>query len=683
MAEQDTTDSGPTTPQVWQRRFNMARNAQSAWREEARDAFDFYSGQQWTMEEQNILDEQGKPALSFNRAATIIDLIAGSEVNNRQEIRYLPRSLEDTGEADVMTAAAKYFREQSDTEDEESTAFHDMLIGGMGWTEKFLDYETDLDGMIRDEKRDPLAMYWDPSAEKDNLEDRRWQIYVKSVTRQEFIDNWGEDKLSEVAGATEAFNSFDSEVTAQSRRDYEIGGLGFDPETGNINIAQCQWYELETVYRVVNPETGQIEKLSPEKMGKIRKFLDELNLPYVKMRQRHYYQCFIAGDVELDNGDCPTQQGFSFSCMTAKRDRNARCWYGMVRLMRDPQRWGNKWLSQVLHILNTNTKGGVIIETTAVDDQEDVEDRWSASDSVIWVNEGGTGKITPKPQTAMPQGFEKLSEFAMNSLPFVTGVSPDMMGLAQRDQPAVLEAQRKQSGMTVLAPLFNSLRRYRKVQGRLMLEMIQKYVSDGRMIRIVGNEGARYVPLTKKPGTMTYDCIVDDAPTSMNVKDKVWMIMSQAAPFLAKMGLPIPPEVLDYVDLPATLVDKWKQAIQRQSQMPPKGANPADVAKAQQLQQQTQLDAQQHQADMQDQQQERQHEAQIQQMKLRQQAIQTQGIAATAQAQFARAQAEQVRSRIIPIEAARAARHEEQQHQAELEHKRAKTEKTKQPAGGK
>ena len=117
--------------------------------------------------------------------------------------------------------------------------------------------------------------------------------------------------------------------------------------------------------------------------------------------------------------------------------------------------------------------------------------------------------------------------------------------------------------------------------------------------------------------------------------------------------------------------------------MPPQGANPAGVAKAQQLQQQTQLDAQQHQADMQDQQQERQHEAQIQQMKLRQQAIQTQGIAATAQAQFARAQAEQVRSRIIPIEAARAARHEEQQHQAELEHKRAKTEKTKQPAGGK
>ncbi len=663
-----------TIAQLAQRRFNDARDHSSTWRQEARECFGFYAGtEQWSQWEKEFLEDQGRPALSFNRAGTIIEVVSGSEVNNRQEIRYLPRSTEDGGQNEVLTSAAKYFRENCDAEDEETEAFHDMLVCGMGWCETRIDYEMDFDGQLVIERIDPLEMFWDPTANKANLANARWIMRVRTMSRAEFNDNWP-DKIDEVIDNARAFSTFETEPTVQSRTDYDqrLAGIGYDPESGMITVAQYQWFEKEATVRVVNPQTGQIEHIKPGKFNKIQAFLEDANLPFVRTKRRVYKQAFIAGNVELESGNAPSQSGFTLTCMTGKRDRNAGTFFGLVRPMIDPQRWANKWLSQILHILNTNPKGGVIVEATAVDDQEDFEDRYSASDSVMWVNEGGIGKVIPKPQSAMPEGLQRLTDFAVNSMPYVTGVNFELLGLSDREQAGVLEYQRKQSGMTVLATLFNSLRRYRKQQGRIMLELITKYVSDGRMIRIVGEEGAKYVPLLKKQ-IGTYDTIVDDAPTSMNVKDMVWTIFTQAAPFLAKMGIPIPPDVLDYVPLPATLVEKWKQYLQQRSQQPGPEANPADLAKAQNIQQQTQLDAmdmamkqQAHQQDLAMKDKQMQTDAAIAAMKVNEQAMRTQGMAATAQAQFAKARAESVRATVVPIDAARAAQHENELHKAKL-----------------
>ena len=183
----------------------------------------------------------------------------------------------------------------------------------------------------------------------------------------------------------------------------------------------------------------------------------------------------------------------------------------------------------------------------------------------------GSSRKTP-PQ--LPQNLADLMAYALSSIRDASGVNLELAGLQEQDQSGVLAEHRKQCGMTILASLFDSLRRYRKRQGRIMLYFIQNYISDGRLIRIVGEEGAQYVPLIHQPGFVEYDVVVDDDPTSTNQKEKVWATLMQMMPFLADKLEPSDLAILfEYSPLPQTIVDQWKEKIDQRAAAA--GADPA------------------------------------------------------------------------------------------------------------
>jgi hypothetical protein len=141
--------------------------------------------------------------------------------------------------------------------------------------------------------------------------------------------------------------------------------------------------------------------------------------------------------------------------------------------------------------------------------------------------------------------------------------------MADRDQPIGLEVQRKQAGITVLAVFFDSLRRYRKADGRLMAYFIREYLADGRLIRIIGQAGMQYIPLMKSRIAAEYDIYVDESPTSPNSKERNFAIMTQVIPLAMQAGIPIPPEILDYAPLPDDLIQKWKEIINKPDEPDP------------------------------------------------------------------------------------------------------------------
>ena len=96
----------------------------------------------------------------------MIDAVCGAQVNNRNEIKFLPRSGDDGGKTELLNGVARWVMDQTDAEDADSEAFRDVAIGGMGWTETRMCYEEEQDGRIIVERRDPFEMGWDRYARK-------------------------------------------------------------------------------------------------------------------------------------------------------------------------------------------------------------------------------------------------------------------------------------------------------------------------------------------------------------------------------------------------------------------------------------------------------------------------------------------------------------------------------------
>lgn len=568
-----------------QKNFKDARKHSNDWRNEAVELYDFVAGRQWDETDSALLKEQGRPEITFNRMGPYFDAVSGSETNNKQEIKYLPRTPGDAQPNETLTAAVKWVLDECNAGEEESDAFLDVLIPGMGWIETRMDYEDNPDGMISLERVDPLEMYWDPTSKKRNLQDAKWVARVKWMSKEEIEDKWPD---ADIAPSISLWD--DDTVVGESPHNaslaflYRNNATGYDEKTGKFRVVHHQRVETESVYRVIDPQSGKRVWLSKDKFDLAKSAnLVGTDKQYVKQKKKKFSFSFICGQTVLEEGDIKCGS-FTLKCITGKRDHNTNTWYGLGRVMKDPQKWANKFFSQILHIINSNAKGGLLAETGAFEDPRKAEQDWADPTAVVLLKNGALsgGKIKERTMASYPTGLDKMLSFAISSIPDVTGINLEFLGAADQEQAGILEQERKKAVYVILAGMFSSMRLYRKEEGRLLIHFVREYLNDGRIIRITTDQGEQAVPLNLDDDFIEYDVIVDQAPYSPNLKEQVWGTLSIMLPQLIKAGVPVPPELLDYAPIPATLAVKWKQLLMN------KQVNPEQVQQMQQELQQLQ-----------------------------------------------------------------------------------------------
>ncbi|GAA5100571.1 portal protein [Bartonella acomydis] len=530
------------------------------WRKNAQEDYDFYNGRQWNEQDLAVLREQNRPVMTFNRIAPLINAVIGTERNNKRQVQFIPRQEGAAFANQILTGAAEWFRDEADGEYEDSDAFQDAIICGMGWTDTRLDYEEDPQGKPVIARLDPMKMVWDASAVKPNLIDAQRLWYIDEKPLDVAAEMFPHVHWSDLHADWVKHQTLWQQTSVSEQQSY-LGERELDSSQRPkmVTLAECRWFEREVVYKVLDPLSGKFVDYSQQDFQKLNKEFP--NSQATRLTRKIVKRAFL-GRKLLEPPDKPLVPAgqLGWECITGTFDKLSRQFYGIVKPTKDPQRWANKYFSQVMHLLNSQSKGGIMAERDAFDDDRQAVESWARADSITWLKSGAVsgGRIQPKPVAQFPQGFFQLFNEAKSALEQVTGLSSEFIGTRAVNQPGILEEQRRQSSLNLLASFFDGLRRYRQRQGKIILYLIQNYLSDGRLVRIAGDENAQYVPLTREIITsLEYDIVVDDAPTSLNEKERTFAIIMQLLPLMQNFATPeIMLDLLHYSPLPASLIHK-------------------------------------------------------------------------------------------------------------------------------
>jgi hypothetical protein len=549
----------------------------SQWREEARFWYGFVSGDQWTDAEVAMMEEAGKIPVTFNLIGPVVDAVQGAEIGNRQQAMFYPREVGDTGVSDVLTQGADYVSQECNGDQEDSEAFWDTLVCGMGWTETRPEVE-DADVDLIKERVDPLQMLADPAARKRCLEDKRYLKREIPMSPDEFDDFKAEIGREDLDGEGAGIDSGKRLTVVNPRQRYTHGmlGDGGSMAADTVIVSEWQWWDREPAYLAKAPSAKDPNVV--ELKSHTQAEFDQLpgGTPHVKSKKKVFYRAFV-GDGQLLFKEQLPEGDFRYKCITGKRDRNRGTWFGLVKPMVDPGRFVNKLYSEVLHIVRTNANGGMALEEDAVSDIRQFENSWAATDKITWLKPGALSgahgsKMLPKTPPPVQAALFQLMEFARDMVKATTGVNEEILGLVERDQAGVLEAQRKQAAYGILSAFFDAKRRYQRNQGKLLLSQMSVFFPPDKLVRIVQQGEAQYVPIALSLDAQHYDVVVDEAPSGPDQKAKVISVLMPLLPQLLQAQL-IGPEtladIIPYLPIPAVVANKLANDIRAKAAQPP------------------------------------------------------------------------------------------------------------------
>lgn len=547
-------------------KFNSFKTGLTEWSDEAEQAFAFYHGNQWCENDINHLKCNGRPYLTFNQIRPLIDAIVGSEISNKREVRYYPREPGDLKANEVVSSIAKWFRYESNAQYIDTSVFKDSLICGVGWSEVTLNYDDDPNGKPIIRTLDPLKMVWDSNAQENNLKDAKYLFYVNTYPKNELKKMFPKVDESEFRNEfwSRSIDSFNDDLTNGNEDDKHLG-----------SIIEARYKEIVTYVRFIDPLTGQEIDLPKKEFNILNKeYKDtfDVELSGIEYDKKIVKRAFLGATKILDDVDEPLapDDNFGWIAITANYDNINKRFYGIVRSVLDIQKCINSSISEQLSNATTQSRGGLMVEKNAVKDIRNIQEAWSDPEKIVMLEPGGLSKVQLRPTTTGSPFLNNLIAFSQAQLSLTTGISREFMGTREANQAGVLEYQRRQSSLNIIAHLFDNLKMYRKTQGEIILYLIQNFLSDGRIVRIIGNDKQEYVQLIKDNFLdKDYDVIIDDEIISLNDSDRNFQVVQQLLPlFKDYLNPELISEIVKISPLPSSFVDGIQQALQQNNQAP-------------------------------------------------------------------------------------------------------------------
>lgn len=401
-----------------------------------------------------------------------------------------------------------------------------------------------------------------------------------------------------------------------------------------VFIVEAEWKEIQSYYRVaypvnfdsidllgsdpdasvvVDPETGEqitgqmYSELTPDQqMDVIKKLLedtviqkyntrDEFSIfleryktltgddfeEFHKSRRELIKYAVVIDDAVIDIGE--REEGYTFEFITGFcfETRDQIEFYGMVDVAKAPQDFKNVFYSNLLSMYMQSPKEQLIIEEGALKDIQGFLNEYAKLSGVNIVPDGFVqgGRYMQLQPPRYPPMLETLVSSVENNVNEIFGLSSIEMntqGDLRRVSGNVVTAA-KAATNTLLAVLFDGLRRYRKRWGLLNVRSLMLTYSPQELSKTIG-DSAQYLDINYKPiaspetwpDTIRYDVKVDESPATVTEQEKTVQILTSSgtlSEWVSAGHLPFD-EALDLLTtIPKSVREKIKKARNYEQQI--------------------------------------------------------------------------------------------------------------------
>lgn len=454
----------------------------------------YYQGLQWDEQTRRKLQSQGKPVLTINKILSTITTVQGELLQNKMDVAF--RSGQN-GSDEVATALTKVFQQitrQNQFEWVEQDVADDGFITSRGFFDVRVVFDNNLTGQVQITSLNPRNVVIDPDA--DSYDPDEWsEVFVtKWMNPQQIGLLYGKDKADKLRHRT--FSDFAFGYDSVERVPKNFGGTGGLPQQADsgqdpdlsrhIRVIERQHWERRPVRQYLDPKTGDMSTI-PENWEEdhIQEMAERFGLEIIRRIHKQIRWTVTADDITLHDDWSPYKHFTVVPYFPFFRRGETM---GLVESLIGSQEQLNKTASQELHIINTTANSGWKVKQGTLTNMtaDELEERGAETGLVIEHNAERADAIEKIQPNQIPTGIDRVSDKSDAWIKEISGVSDSMRGFDRSDVAAkAIETKRQQGGLNLQKP-FDNLRRTRYLLAYRVLNLIQTYYTEPRVIRITG-----------------------------------------------------------------------------------------------------------------------------------------------------------------------------------------------------
>lgn len=483
--------------QNWQRYEYARMRGHREYCAQARCNENFYlgGGRQWDAADRQALEAEGRPALEFNQIKHKVNTAIGYQIQNRMDVAFRPRGQgADEGTAAVLSKVAMQVADNTGLHWLETQVFADGLIQQRGYFDIRVSYQDSMLGEVCIVDLDPMDVLPDPdskSYDPDSWQDvivTRWLTYDEietlygSVARERVEQSKPEEGDFGDEAGDEARNKFGDASTGYT--DYSASTLLKDGSQ-RARVIERQFWAMEDT-EVAISLTGDIRPvahLSAEQRAALQ------GVVFSKRRIRRVRWVISTYDRVLHDDWSPFNH-FTVVPFFPYFRRGKTC--GLIDDAIGPQQLLNKTMSQFLHIINTTANSGWIWWANSLANLRDDEMSERGAETGLNIALRADTPPEKRPQkiqpNQIPTGLDRIIERASMMLDETTGINDAMTGQAGREVSGVAIQSRQFAAQQGLAVPLDNLARTRNLLARRLLELIQGFYDEPRLLRITEHD---------------------------------------------------------------------------------------------------------------------------------------------------------------------------------------------------